>query len=224
MIEKPPALDDKKEERPIAAEALERLMEKSKFTRLDRENPDTVIELKGRQFTIEKIPDGQSETIKDVQDLFGRTFGEEEIDPEEILRAAIDGKTPWGQDDMTRYNVHVIKDESGEVVSTVTGGRLQLRNADGTPLDKQMFMVAYTVTDEKARLGGLAREAFGNDAALERHREHVQGIWKTFKEQVEDSEWIVFMSKDERERAMTEGMLVLEHSAADHGHMGEEDF
>lgn len=336
MVEARKDLDRPK---PLATATLNRLMAQSKFKRLDPSNPDAIIEANGERYTIEMVPNGQSEMLSGVQKLFVKTFGTEEVDPEEILRAAVDGKTPWGNDDMTKYSVHVIKDSRGEVLSTVAGGRLPLRNGDGSSRGKQMFMVAYAVTDEKLRQSGLAREAyisviqqaareaqadgqelafaagectytsenfwnsvgwkrpyahvpgkegveelkyvqpaldfdketggvaegsgvapehlminsfeqsppgkedvlatvrafyewcntwpqeaFESKAALDRHQAHVKGIWEEFKQQVEASESLTYMSKEERDTAKAEGVLVLEHVAADHGKAGEEDF
>jgi hypothetical protein len=67
-------------------------------------------------------------------------------------------------------------------------------------------------------------EAFENSEALAHHREHVVGIWKEFKQQVEESERLEYISKDERIKAKKEGLLVKDHTAADHGRTGEEDF
>ena len=155
-----PRTPERRQEEPIAQQALARLMQSSKFTRLDASTADTTIENNGQQFQIEMVPDGKSETLSKVQKLFIDTFGAEEVDPEEILRHAVDGENPWGETGQTMYRVHVVKDSKGEVVSTVAGGRLQLFQSDGQPMDKQMFMIAYAVTDKNARQGGLAREAY----------------------------------------------------------------
>lgn len=159
MVEAPSTLENRKEE-PIAVQALGRLMQDSRFTRADSTSADTTIENNDGRFTIEMVPDGKSETLSNVQKLFIDTFGADEVDPEAILRAAVDGTTTWGDTDATKYRVHVIKDSKGEVVSTVAGGRLQLFQSDGQPMNKQMFMIAYAVTDKNARQGGLAREAY----------------------------------------------------------------
>lgn len=335
----PGTLDTRKDE-PIANETLARLMGESKFTRADRESPNTTIEANGNKFAIEMVPDGKSETLTDVQGLFTRTFGEEEVDPEEILRAAVDGKTPWGTEDSVKYRVHVIKDSKGEVMSTVAGGRLDLLDSDGKPTNKQMFMIAYAVTDEKAREGGLAREAyisaimqaakeaqaegkelafaagectytsekfwnsvgwqrvygkkagsenleelkyvqpaldfnektgevaedagaapehlmidsfgknppgkedilrtvgafyrwcntwpkeaFESTAAQAKHQEHVVGIWEKFKEQISNSDELVYMTNEQRETLKKTGVQILEHVDADNveKNTGEED-
>src|SRR3989344_5590050 len=149
-----------RQEEPIATAALDKLMKESKFARLDPSNPDTKIERDGKQFTIELVPDGKAEVLSDVQKLFVDTCGQEEVDPEEILRTAVDGTTFWGSTDATKYRVHVIKDDQGEVLATLTGGRLPLVDSEGRSLGKQMFMVAYAVTAEKGRQQGLAREAY----------------------------------------------------------------
>ena len=118
------------------------------------------MEIGERRFKIETIEHRDSPDLSQVQDLFVDTFGEAEVDPEEILRSAVEGKTPWGTEDDTKYRVHIIKDAEGKVISTLTGGRLDLLDKESKPTGKQMFMVAYAVTDPNARQGGLAREAY----------------------------------------------------------------
>ena len=139
---------------------LERLIAKSKFKRSNPDNPNTELKIGEKRFMIEGIERGDSPDISQVQNLFIKTFGEEEVDPEEILRSGVEGKTPWETDDLCKYRIHVIKNSEGEVVSTVTGGLLDLLDNENNPTGKKMFMVAYAVTDPQARQGGLAREAY----------------------------------------------------------------
>ena len=139
---------------------LERLIAKSKFKRSNPENANTDLEIGEKRFKIEAIERGDSPDISQVQDLFVEIFGEEEVDPEEILRSAVEGKTPWDTDDLCRYRIHTVKDSEGNVVSTVTGGLIDLLDNENKPTGKTMFMVAYAVTDPQARQGGLAREAY----------------------------------------------------------------
>lgn len=339
MVEAP-STPERKQEEPPAMKALAQLMRESRYTRADKTSADTTIESEGKRFSIEMVPDGKAEVLSDVQKLFIDTFGTEEVDPEEVLRTAVDGTTFWGSTDATKYRVHVVRDSAGEVVSTITGGRLQMVDAEGKSLGKQMFMVAYGVTAEKARQQGLAREAyisaimqaakdahaegqrltlavgecvytsedfwnkvgmrrvygekaskpgayeelryvqpaldfdlatgqvaegagvapehlmihnfddknpsqedvlaavravytwnntwpreaFENDQALATHQGHVQPIWQEFKQQVQGVDRLVYLDKKSREEMERAGINIENHSAADNGDTGPEDF
>jgi len=141
--------------------ALKGLIAKSSYNRLDPKNHDTLIEANGERFSIEMVPDGQSERLTSVQHIFENTFGEEEVDPEDVLRAAVDGKSSWeGEKEATKYQVHNVVDSNNEIASIVTGGRLDLTDANNKSSGKQMFMISYAVTTDAARRKGLATEAF----------------------------------------------------------------
>ncbi len=146
-------------EKTPAEQDIERLIAQSKFKRLHPDSPSTQIEVGERRFTIESLEQSDHPDLSQVQGLFEKTFGAAEVDPEEILRSSVEGKTPEGFEDIPQ-RIHVIKDEKGVVVSTVTGGLLDLMDEEGLPTNKLMFMVAYAVTDPNARQGGLAREAY----------------------------------------------------------------
>ncbi len=148
------------QEKSGAVIAAERLMEKSRFKRLNRKSSNTELEIGEKHFTIESIESGDHPDIAQVQELFIKTFGEEEVDPEEVMRSAVEGKTAWDTEDITNYRLHVIKDKEGKVVSIVGGGLLDLLGDENKPTGKTMFMIGYAVTDPDARQGGLAREAY----------------------------------------------------------------
>ncbi|MBU6500284.1 MAG: hypothetical protein KGJ89_00400 [Patescibacteria group bacterium] len=139
---------------------VKKLQRESKFSRQSPDSPSGEIEINGDKFKIEAIERSDSPELTEVQGLFERTFGKEEVDSEEILRAAVEGKTPFGTKDGVVYKVFVVKNAEGKVVSTVTGGSLDLYDEQNKPTGKKMFMVAYAVTDKECRQGGLAREAY----------------------------------------------------------------
>lgn len=150
---------ERRAEQP-ALNKTDRLIAGSKFKRSNLDSPNCELEREGMKYKSEMIEKGESLDLGKVQNLFIKTFGAEEVDPEEILRSAVDGTTPFGTKDITNYRVTVIKNEQDEVVSTVAGGLLELQDEQGRGTGEAMFMVGYAVTDERARQAGLAREAY----------------------------------------------------------------
>jgi len=71
-----------KEQKMPAIASIERLMEKSRFKRVNLKSPDTELEIGERRFKIETIEHRDSPDLSQVQDLFVDTFGEAEVDPE----------------------------------------------------------------------------------------------------------------------------------------------
>src|SRR3989344_376183 len=164
------ACQQESQKKQPALQTIEQLMSKSKFKRLNPESATTQIEIEGKKFQIESIEDRESPALAEVQKLLIDTFGEEEVDPEEILRSAVAGETAWGTTDETKYKVYLIRNEQGEAVTAFAGGHLDLHGADNRPTGETMFMVACAGTAQNARQGGLAREAYISavmDAALE---------------------------------------------------------
>ncbi|MBI4087885.1 GNAT family N-acetyltransferase [Candidatus Kaiserbacteria bacterium] len=174
MLYREKRLDD---EKISIGATLERLTSKSRFTRENRDSPNTSIEANGEKYRIETIDRMDHPDIPKVQGLFEKTFDKGEVDPEEVLRSAIEGKTPWGTPDITKYRIYAIKDSQDTVISVMAGGRLDLKDAQGISNGKQMLMIGYAVTDKDARQGGLATEAYVSaimDAAREAQSEGKQ--------------------------------------------------
>ncbi|MBX4198202.1 hypothetical protein KW782_02585 [Candidatus Parcubacteria bacterium] len=139
---------------------IEALQARSKFRRSPEDSSTCTIEnAEGTTFSLSTIENGQDPILGDVQALFERTFGEEEIDPEEILRSAVDGVTPWGTND-TKYRVVPVRENNGEVVGTIAGASLDIVDANEKPTNEMAYFIGYAVVDPKIRQGGLAREAY----------------------------------------------------------------
>lgn len=138
---------------------IENLRKKSHFKRSNEVFPNCFIEIENKKFKIEIIENGKDPSLSDVQALFENTFGKEEVDPEEILRSAVDGITPWETED-TKYRVVTIRDDEGKLVTTVAGASLDLFDEKGEPTGECAYYVGYAVTDPNTRQGGLAREAY----------------------------------------------------------------
>lgn len=138
---------------------IRKLQQESEFKRSDADSANCEIEVEGRKYRIEVVEDGESPKLGKVQELFERTFGEEEVDPEEILRTSVDGKNPWGGPDV-KYRIVTVWDEQGELVSTVAGAQLDLLSEDKQPTGEAVYFVGYAVTDKSSRQKGLAKEAY----------------------------------------------------------------
>ena len=148
-----------REQQPALSRA-DSLIAGSKFSRSNLDSPNTTVEREGQRYEISAIESGKSKDIKKVQDLFVKTFGKEEVDPISVMRAAIDGTTAWGTPDITKYQITVLKNEKGDVQSTVAGGLVEMQDVSGKGTGEATFMIGYAVTDRDARQGGLAREAY----------------------------------------------------------------
>ena len=320
---------------------VRRLQAESKFIRKNPDSPVGEIEINGEKFTVAHIESRESPELSEVQSLFERTFGKEEVDSEQVLRNAVEGKSCFGTEEGVTYQVFVVKDAEGRVASTVTGGILDLRKKDGAPTSKTMFMVAYAVTDKNCRQSGLAREAYisaiqqaaiaaeregkrlgfaagectytserfwnrvgwsraymqkpddkkkyeevryvqpaldfdaktgrpaedagvapehlmidsfdqkppskeevvqtvrafyrwnnvwpeeafeGNDIAYQTHLNHSRSLSAEFEGDLAENGQLIFLTKENREKAREQGLLIREYVAADHGSAGEEDF
>lgn len=152
--------EEMKETQKGAWKRVQKLLEMSKFKRRETSLTQATIERDGETFTIHSIEKGDDPLLSGVQKLLEEKFGKEEVDPEEIMRSAVEKKTPWGTHEDVKYKVFAITDSRGEVVSTVAGGHLDLRDAHGKPTKETIFMVAYAVTSPKLEGKGLAREAY----------------------------------------------------------------
>ncbi|MEK7541439.1 MAG: hypothetical protein AAB533_01165 [Patescibacteria group bacterium] len=142
-----------------ALKAAGSLMEKSRFKRSTVESSNCELEIGEKKYAIELLDRSDHPDLAQVQTLFEQEFGEEEVDPEEVLRSAVEGRTPWGTKDLP-YRVYALKDSEGRVLSALTGGLLDMRNADGDPTGETVFMVGYALTPEESRGKGFAREAY----------------------------------------------------------------
>lgn len=136
------------------------LQERSKYNRIPSNVPSCTVEKEGRAYKIERIESSKDETLGEVYQLLVDTFGPEEVESEEILRNAVDGLTPFGAPEDTKYKIYVIKDQDGKVASFLNGGLFDLLDSDDNPTGEMVFLVAYVVTNPNLRQGGLAREAY----------------------------------------------------------------
>lgn len=151
-------LEDSRENQPVWR-TIEILKERSKFHRAEENFPTGFIEIGDKRFQIESVESGADPVLRDVQNLFEKTFGAEEVDREDVLRNAIDGKSPWGTPGI-KYKIFTLKDSEGRLVSTLTGAQLDLLDAKGKPSGETAFFIGYAVTEKDIRQSGLARELY----------------------------------------------------------------
>ncbi|MBX4187402.1 MAG: hypothetical protein KW802_04105 [Candidatus Doudnabacteria bacterium] len=149
---------EQREQQP-ALKMVDKLVAESKYSRSNVDSPNATIERDGQKFSIEAIESRENKDLNKVQKLLVDTFGKEEVDPVAVLKAAVEGKTSWNTEDITKYAITVLKDEKGKVQSMIGGGLLELQK-DGKPTGEATFMIGYAVTSKDARQGGLAREAY----------------------------------------------------------------
>ncbi len=139
---------------------IKKLQQESEFKRSSETEANCEIEIEGKKYTIETIENGEDIALADVQKLFEDTFGEEEVDPEEILRGAVNGITCWNTPEMTKYRIVTVRNERGELASTFAGGQLEMMDEQGNPTGEAVYFVGYAVTSKKMRQKGLAKEAY----------------------------------------------------------------
>ena len=140
-------------------ETIKKIRGKSEFKRSNEFSVNCEIELSGEKFKIETIEDGKSPVISDVQKMLEKTFSAEELDSEEVLRSAVDGKTSQGTES-ERYRIITVHNEKNELVAFITGSQLALLAETGESTKESVYYVGYVITDKKTRQKGLAREAY----------------------------------------------------------------
>ncbi|HCC59898.1 MAG: hypothetical protein A2402_00715 [Candidatus Staskawiczbacteria bacterium RIFOXYC1_FULL_37_43] len=138
---------------------IKQMQEGSEFKRSDGISANCEIESEGKKFRIEVIEDGKDPALSEVQELLEKTFSEEEVDSEEILRSSVDGVTPWDTED-TNYRIVTVRDEKGKLVSVFGGAPLDCQNEKGEPTGEQVYYVGYAASARGSRKKGLAREAY----------------------------------------------------------------
>ncbi|MDP3975603.1 MAG: hypothetical protein Q8P95_01680 [bacterium] len=114
-------------------------------------------EQEAQRFTIETLGDPDHESVAKVHEFMGEIFGKEELDPLDIMQEQMRGQR-YGCDIDTRAVYFAVKNEKGEVITTLGGGLLPLRNERGEASNQAVFMVFYVATDPKLRQYGLGRE------------------------------------------------------------------
>ncbi|MFA5106715.1 MAG: hypothetical protein WC497_00110 [Patescibacteria group bacterium] len=150
---------EQKEQSQPALKEIESLVEKSSFTRSTTASPECTIERSGKTFTIESIEQADHPDIDKIQAMMVKAFSEEEVEPEEIMRSAIEGKDPWGHECVPlRY--YTVKDEQGEVLAFCSGGLLDMKDTAGKSTGESVFLTTFAMTDKDKGVLGATYEAY----------------------------------------------------------------
>lgn len=167
-------------------ETIGSLMQQSKYVRETRILPTTIIRSKGptngaTEYSIVSVESGNDSTISDVQALLRATFKPEEVEREDVMRSAIDGRSPWNTPDTsnTRYRMLVANDGSGSVLSVFTYAHLELLDTQGTNEPRSFLYGGSAATRADLRQYGLARELY--ISALMRTAAEAHGQGRTLR-------------------------------------------
>jgi hypothetical protein len=139
---------------------LPEIQKQSKYTRSGENMPECTIERDGKKYEIKLVRPEDEEIIQEIQKLSEEAFGEEEVDPVEILKMGIQGKEPDGTQDISRYRLYVARDESGKIQSVYAGGLVEMRTKNKEPNGEMTFMSAYGITRPESQRHGLMRELY----------------------------------------------------------------
>ncbi|MBI5152534.1 hypothetical protein HZA39_03295 [Candidatus Peregrinibacteria bacterium] len=109
------------------------------------------------RFTIECLDSPEHPTLPAAYGLMESVFSSEELDPLDIMQDQMRGKR-YGYEMGAKATLFAVKNEQGEVVCTLDGGLLPLRDDNGNPTGEAVFMVFYVATNPKVRQYGIGRE------------------------------------------------------------------
>jgi hypothetical protein len=96
------------------------LMKNSRYQR--GHGPECTIERDSKKYEVRMVHSTDEKTVQEIQKLMEETFGKEEVEPIEVLRAGIDGRLFDGSKDIARYRLYVARDEAGQIQSVYAGG------------------------------------------------------------------------------------------------------
>lgn len=141
---------------------LSRIREKSPYVRFQESGGDCLIEREGKKFKIERIRSSEQPEVNSIYEIMEDTFDTEELEPIEVIKAGIDGKTVEGEKNPTTYKIYALKNERGEVAAFLAGGILDLRDKNGLDSIESIFMGAYMVTAKEQQYQGFGRELYAS--------------------------------------------------------------
>ena len=150
---------------------LAELMRACKYKR-EGEGPECTIECNGKRYEVRMVRSEDKKAVQEIQEMMEETFGKEEVDPIEVLKAGIDGKLLDGSPDVARYRFYVARDASGKIQSVYAGGLVGM--TDPVLAGEAMFMGTYGITRPESRRQGIVRELYISSmmqAAADAHSE-----------------------------------------------------
>lgn len=139
---------------------LARLRETSKYARSTQNAPECTIEQGGKRYEIRMVGENDLATMAEIQKLSEETFGEDEVDPINVLQAGVKGQLLDGSPDIARYRLFVARDESGKIQSVYAGGLIEMVTDQEQPNGESVFMGAYGITRPESQRQGIVRELY----------------------------------------------------------------
>ncbi|EKD78850.1 MAG: hypothetical protein ACD_41C00248G0001 [uncultured bacterium] len=109
------------------------------------------------RFTIEVLDSPEHPTLPEAYALLQNNFDPEELDSLELVKDQMRGLR-CGYEMGAKISLFAIKDENGEVITTLDGGLLPLLDEQGNETGEKVFGVFYVATDDKWKKYGLGRE------------------------------------------------------------------
>lgn len=137
---------------------IERLSPQDNHFYVIRNDPVTGKEIAREKYTIKVLEGPDDPVFAPTYKLMQERFGENELDPEDIMKGQMVGLRKGFESMGTRAQIISIQNEKGEVVCTLDGGLLPLLDEDGKETGESIFMVFYVATDPKVEGIGIGRE------------------------------------------------------------------
>src|SRR3989344_1124022 len=156
------------QEKPISPEdakfesMLRGIRENSPYIRREERGGDCILEYKGEKFKLERIKSSEQPEVEDIKKIMEDTFNKEEIEPIEVIRAGIDGKTIGGEKASVDYKIYIVKDEKEKMLAFLAGGISDLKDKNGRDTNELAVLGAYIVTKEPSQRHGLGRELYAS--------------------------------------------------------------
>jgi hypothetical protein len=138
---------------------IDELTAESEYKRSSLNHPECTVKREDT-YCLSLVHSQDDNKIEEIQELIEQTFGKDEVDPIEVLRAGIDGKLVDGSKDIARYRLFIARDPSGKIQSLYAGGLIEMVDGQGLAHDEAMFMGAYAVTRQESQRRGLVRELY----------------------------------------------------------------
>ncbi|RJQ35071.1 GNAT family N-acetyltransferase [Candidatus Parcubacteria bacterium] len=139
------------DEAPQERSFMQRLIERSRYTRDDPSNFNTGLERNGEKFTTETIESIDHPDFPKMLDLFRKTFKPDEVDSPETMQQYMEE---------SELLMHIMKNDKDEVVAALLGYRFDMGSNDPAFANKSIFGVDMVTTNPEYQRKGLARELY----------------------------------------------------------------
>ena len=114
----------------------------------------------GEKFSAEQLTNPEDSRVDKVQEMLAGHFGEEEVDPPEVMKEAMTGRMATGEE-CPKYLIHVAENSKGEIIGLRTGAVVETVNAKGKMSESSgVLLGCYSLTSPEARGKGVWKELF----------------------------------------------------------------